>query len=241
MRDEGFVCGYYDKNSDKIINYPRETILFHYLYTHQAATYVKRVSYDDENYFTVRIDINFSISWQEDVDGEIYTVDILKHTIYVDYLGLRYKILSPEYFLLQLCLHSFRDMNSIVLIYNNKYVLRLLCDVFYYIVGEQNKIDFDRFIDIAKKYRYERQIYYIFYYISKEFKNDPIVEYVKSQLNQNSHRYVNYFGLSEEEMKMWNIDFTMRVTCGDISKYIVSSLNTNDLNKINTVIENMWI
>lgn len=238
LEAEGFVCGYYDEEKDEIKKYSRDLILYNYLYTHQAATYVKRVKVDGA-WYTIKVDINFSVTWGEDTDGYRNSAEILNNLRYVEYEGIRYKVLTPEYFLLQLCLHSFRDMNSIVLIYKNKYSLRLLCDVYYYIVNDLETVNADKFVDVVKQLGYEKSIYHILYYVREVFGDNNWVTYVMDTLGENSKKWVSLFGLTDEERKVWNINFLERILCDDLFEKIKPMLTDSDINKVNSIMNNM--
>lgn len=162
LEEEGFICGYYDYDKCKIIPYSRRTIIYNQLYTHQSATFVKRIDINNSQN-SVRIDINNSASWAEDIDGIKKTSMMLMHTELISYQDVIFRVLKPDYFLLELCLHGYRDMNSIILLSENKYSIRLLCDVYYYILSQENLLNLDDFFDIVCALGYGEAVYYIFY------------------------------------------------------------------------------
>lgn len=236
LESEGFVCGYYDYISKEICKFSRKVIMYNYLYTHQAASYIKTVTTNDY-FYIIKVDINFSISWGEDVSWDKYTAELLKNTREVEYEGLLYKVLNPELYLLQLCLHSYRDMNSIVLIYKNKYILRLLCDVYYYLLREI--INIDLFIETVKKYGYERQAYYIFVYIKEFFGNSELIQYILDALGEAANEWISCFGLTEKERKTWNLSFKERIMSDNLFECIKPLLDDADINKVNSIMNNM--
>lgn len=238
LEEEGFVCGYWDEEKKEVINYSRGTILYNYLYTHQAAPYIKVITLDGVVH-TVEVDINFSISWGEDKSGNVHTKNILKNTRLISYENFKYRILTPEYFLMQICLHAYRDMNSIILIHEGSYVLRLLCDIYYYIVKGQELVTADKFLNIVKRCGYEKNIYYVFNYVTEVFGKNEWIEHVMSQLPEMTYEELNCYGLDESEIKKWPIVFSERIMSDNLFEIIKPQLTVADLQKIASIIDNM--
>lgn len=233
---EGFICGYIDR--DGVHEYSRELRLYNLMYTHQSATFVKQVVYE-EIVYQIKVDINYSISWGEDPAAILMTPIILKNTQIACYAGINYNILIPEYFLMQLCLHSYRDMNSLVLIYKKKHILRLLCDIYYYIVRNSSILNIVYFCSIVQKYGYEKQIYSILISVQHAFGRESWIDNAIDCLGINNDTLVDCYGISPDEIKKWEIDFWDRFTCDNLFEAIRSQLTDKDWKKLNSIINHM--
>ena len=158
---EGFVCMSLDWKAKKYVELTdRARLLYNHVFSHQSCSFFK---YHSEDRYT-KVDINFSITWGEDSRGASMSEELLSGYVRkVNYRDIIFNVFEPVAFLFQVSLHSYRDMNSILLQKREKYKLARLCDVYYYIINKEEAVDKSVFIKLVKKYSYEKPIYYILY------------------------------------------------------------------------------
>lgn len=238
MLECGFIAGEWNVKEKKIDKTSRESVLYNFIYTHQAAPYVKIEKHDGYDQ-DISVDLNFSISWGEDEQGLSLTSQLLEDTQIVEYENIKYRVLNLEAFLIQICMHSYRDMNTLFLIKIGKFKLRLLCDVFYYVFFNADKLNADKFINICKQHNYEKYIYYVLYYTTEVFDNFPWIDYVMKCIKPEDESFLNTYGISADEIKQWPIGFRDRVMSCNLFDTIRSSLTEEDIKKINIIDDNM--
>ena len=234
---EGFKCMNLDWETKKYVECTdRAKILYNHLYSHQSCAFFK---YRNDKEFT-KVDINFSITWGEDPKGSSMTDELLtKNVRMVSYQDLSYRALEPATFLFQVCLHSYRDLNSILLLKREKYKLARLCDVYYYIENKVEQIDRDAFVELVIKYSYQKPIYYILHYVMEFFGYNEWINYVLTHIDLEDKSFLNEFGLSEGERKTWNINFKERILSESLYERIEYLINDNDMEKMSSIENNM--
>lgn len=234
---EGFVCMSLDWKTGKYVELSdRARLLYNHLFSHQSCSFFK---YHGKDEYT-KVDINFSITWGEDSRGVSMSEELLLgHVRKVNYRDIVFNVFEPAAFLFQISLHSYRDMNSILLQKREKYKLARLCDVYYYIINKEEAIDKSAFVKLVKEYSYEESIYYILYYVSKFFGSNSWIDTVMNEIEPNDKVFLNQFGLSEDEKKVWPIGFKERILSEHLYDRIESLIDENDLKKINSIENNM--
>lgn len=141
LKKNGFIQG---RIKEEIIErYKREELLYHKLYTHQLAPFIKssRLSLCP----FINIDVNFSVLWGES-PWEIDMDEYLRHIESGFLFNVKIYRLAPVYDFIALCLHHYKDMNSIYLLSEKGFCLNEFFDIYYYLINV--KIDLEE----LKKY-----------------------------------------------------------------------------------------
>ena len=238
MLESGFVAGEWNAIENKIDEATRESVIYNLMYTHQAVPYVKIEKFSGYEQ-DISVDLNFSISWGEDKQGFSLTTQLLDDTQIIEYENVKYRVLNPEAFLIQICMHSYRDMNTLFLIKTGKFQLRLLCDVFYFIFFNVEKLNAEKFINICKQHNYEKYIYYVLYYTTEVFDNFFWIDYVMKCIKPKDVSFLDTYGISSGEIKKWPIDFRDRVMSCDLFNTLTAYLTEDDIKKMNIIDANM--
>ena len=221
----GFVQGYI--KGDKIIPYQREEALFYACKSHQTAPFVAPTGNQLSPF--VSVDLNFRIIWGEsekEIDMDFVLSETEKDIIY----GQAIKKLSPEMEFIHLCLHHYKDLNSIYLISKKGIQLSLFSDIFFYII--HTDLDIAKTICISEKLEVSEYIYYCLFYCSKIFSHSKLDELI---LNYNpffNEGLINSYGLHETERKKWTFDFFDRLFLEDFTQKFVKTLNDTEKEKI---------
>ena len=126
LQKRGFIQG--KVTDDGLIPYSRKELLFQTALSHQTAPFVKETLNPLCPY--VNVDVNLDIMWGESTQ----TTDmdyVLTHSAETKIVQVAVKRLTPEMAFLSLCLHHYKDMKSIYLLYEGSLQLSLFCDIYY--------------------------------------------------------------------------------------------------------------
>lgn len=225
FQKNGFVQGRIINN--EIIPFNREELLFHSLLTHQKAPYIKKTG----NPFCpfVNIDINLSIYW-EPHSHILKTKDVLRYTEETNLYGFPFRKLSTEMEFVALCLHHFKDMNSIYLILQGSFRFSLFCDIYHFL--KNAKPNKKVLVDLCQRTRSGKYLYVCLYYTSQIYKEDIVFKYLSELESFKDSSLIDTFGLEENNKKQWDINIYDRIFGEDTKKAIESKLSFEELKKI---------
>jgi hypothetical protein len=208
----------------------REKRIFLMANSHQTVQYKKLVES-----VSVDVDVNFKIYWgeaniQEDMDL------FLSDTEKIDIYGYAIKCLPLEKQLLHLCIHNYKDINSIyILLRRRKPIhfrifneIRLLLEK----VHSLNRIS--QFIDAVNCLHAQSYVYYMLYYTNMIEKSDNISAILDLLKPYADTSIIDSYGLSPNERKLWPCSFKERYEVDDMMPFIMPDLNDDDIRKIRT-------
>lgn len=225
MLRNGFVQGKITENG--VEPFSRKEILFQTAMSHQTAPFVKKSNNKICPY--INVDLNFDIMWGESetkADMEF----VLQNTMETAILGVTFNKLSPEMELISLCLHHYKDLNSIYLLYERGLTLSHLCDIYFFI--KNCNIDSEAFYNYCLKLNVGKYVYYCLYYTNLIFDDEIIKKYMLLLHSTESDSILNSFGLSDKERQSWDVDFFTRLFDLNIREYLDNTLSKEALNKI---------
>ena len=204
MLDNGFVQG---RVTDSGIEpFSRRELLFQSAASHQAAPFIKKVSNPLCPY--VNVDINMDIFWGES-EQKADMGFLLSYTENEEICGSRIRKLTAEMEFISLCLHHYKDMNSIYLLSQGSLKLFLFCDIYFYL--RNNKLDLNRLQALCEKLAVSEYVYYCIFYANEIFQDDLLSGYLAALDMEKTREALNTFGLAEDEIKTWNIGFPERL------------------------------
>ena len=222
--DNGFVQGYLKGNT--IVEYEKEEKVFYVSNTHQLAPFIKETG----NKFCpfVSIDVNFSVFWGEENKYEIdvFFNDLTK----INIAGYQIKSLSPEMELIHLCLHHYKDLNSLFQIYKGKINISIFSDIFFYVVS--NNFDLNKLKKYSESLKVSEYLYYCFFFCSLVFCHDRLNEILKFFDFAKNDDMINSYGLTHDEKSKWKIDFYGRLFDEQFCSKFISELSSRQLDKI---------
>ena len=167
MRSLGFIQG---RITDRGIEpFSRQEILYQISTSHQMAPFVRETGNLLCPY--INVDINTDILWGEceyrsDMD-EVFS-QREEYTLF----DINFYKLTPEMEFIALCLHHYKDMNSIYLLYQRGLNLGLLCDIYFYVRNVHPTAD--KIAALARKLNVARYIYVCLVHTMEIFA-DPIL------------------------------------------------------------------
>lgn len=225
LNDEGFIQGRII--NEELMNRSREELIYHKLYTHQLASFHKKTDFLFSPFITV--DVNFDIAWGESTE-KIDIDHFLKHTEMTSIYDINVKKPSPVYEFISMCMHHYKDMNSIYLLYRKGYCFYEFLDIYYYLINQ--KISVVELYKVAQQYNVAAYLYYCIYYVNELFHNDKLNEYLNVLESPEGIELLNCFGLNKDERHIWKIPFLDRVFDINFKQQFKNQLDDIDLSKI---------
>lgn len=207
----------------------KEKIMF--INSHQMAPfyYVKDRDVD------LNIDVNVDVFWGEYTGKRIELAEILSDTISIDMYGTTIKSLSVMPAFLEVCLHHYKEMNSIYCFkLKNAFATYMYQDIYCFYKRHMEK-SINELVAYSDKYNLNKYIYYLFYYTQQVFKDDALAEHMDLFKSPEAVKDLNFYGLTMHEKREWRIDFFTRLDHPDLFSLIQPDLTEEDIEKINTV------
>ena len=158
----------------------------------------------------------------------------LSDTINVNIFNNLVKTLKPEKLFIQLCLHHYKELNSIFLLFDhNFYRNSSFLDVYLLIEKNFSLNDVENIYSYCQQLKITPYIYFVVYYTNRLFENEVLKVLVERLKCQEGIDLLEHFGLDGERRK-WCVDFKKRMSMESLDEYLAKSLTKNDLKKINT-------
>lgn len=222
LRDYGFSQGIEDKKE------LREKRIFCFAKSHQLLPYEKKFGK-----ISVQIDLNFSLFWGEYTGEKIDISSFIEDRMPIKIYESNIYVLQPEKALIQLCLHHYKEMNSIYLLANhNSIYMEMFRDVFYLLNNTAYIVNSDKLVDLCREYHVEQYIYYVLYYTETLYSNSKIKDIIERLQSESGQYLLDKYGLSANEQKVWKVDFETRLQTENLYTIIEKDLQKQDLQKI---------
>ncbi len=225
LLEHGFIQG--RVTEEGLIPFSRKELLFQTAMSHQTAPFVKKIFNPLCPY--VNVDVNLDILWGES-NQDTNMGYVLAHTIETEIAGVSAKRLTPEMSFLSLCLHHYKDMNSLYLLYEGGLGLHLFCDLYF--AFQNLPLDADLLREQSEVLSVAPYLYYCLFYTNEVFDDPNLKAFLKNWEGYRDDRLLDSFGLTDTERKTWPIPFTERLFTDDIRPLIDELLDDKDREKI---------
>ena len=228
LLEDGFVQGKLD--GDRIVPYTRRELIYQKSFSHQLAQFIKATGSNICPF--VSIDVNLDIVWGEgdfSVDMSDFAGDI-RHTEGCGIYGAIVRRLRPVYEFISLCMHHYKDMNSIYLIADRGLNLSEYCDIYFYLVNVVPNVD--ELARISAKYGVSDYVYYCVYYANEIFRDERLARYLKKLESESAKKLISCYGLNESERKVWGAPFYERLLDDGFKDRFFDSLSAEDKKKV---------
>ena len=232
LKNLGFVQGRITENG--IVPFSRKEILYQTSMSHQTAPYIKETANKFCPY--VNVDINMDILWGEcEYRSDMDTV--LSYTEKCSLFDMEFYKLTPEMEFVALCLHHYKDMNSLYLLSQGSLSLGLLCDIYFYLKNACPSVN--KICEISRKFNVSRYVYVCLSHTMEIFSDTLLIPYIDSLKKDCDEKLLNSFGLNDIERKIWDIPLKDRLFHPNLRQYMRKFLTDVDLEKIRINHENM--
>jgi hypothetical protein len=208
----------------------KEKIMF--MNSHQVAPFYSTKDIGTD----MSIDVNVDLFWGEYTSERISVDSFLGETQFMDIHGCKVKTLSILHSFIEVCLHHYKEMNSIYSFYmKNPFSTYMYQDLycFYKRHFENNS---DSLVQFVLEHNLQEIFYFLFYYTNKVFQDPSLNKIIEVFEVPSAIENIKYYGLAENERKQWQQPFEERLDHADLFSLIKSDLNEADLKKINTVV-----
>lgn len=217
--EQGFISNMQSR-ADRIL-----TLAF----SHQVVPWHKNIF----PFSQINIDLNFDIFWGEYEGKRVDIKDFLSDAIEMDIYGIKVKTLPPLKAMIQLVLHHYKEMNSIYhLSTHNCIHYKMFKDIYYLWKNNREDISLDKLYSLSNIYEIFPYIYYVLYFTNQVFNDAELEQYVDAFKTLEGINLLDYYGLAENERKLWKIDFKTRLESDNLYDLIKDDLTTDDFEKL---------
>ena len=220
----GFIQGRVTDSG--IVPFTRREILFQTAMSHQTAPYIKQT--DNRLCPYVNLDVNMDVMWGES-DERVDVGKILEHTENSSLFGFPFRKLSVEAEFVSLCLHHYKDMNSLYLLSGGSLKLSLFCDIYYYLKNVRPNAHV--LAALCQELNVGKYIYVCIEHTKQIFCGE-FAEYLDCLESMKDASLLNSFGLNNKERKPWDLTLPERLFLPDLPRYVFDTLNESEKAKV---------
>ena len=221
----GFVQGKVIDNC--FVPSTREEIIFQTCQTHQLASFVKKT--DNPLCPYICLDVNTNVVWGEN-ENKVDMNYVLSFVETTNLFGFSFNKLCPEMELVSLCLHHYKDMNSLFLLTNGSLKFCLYYEIYMYLHNVH--IDEHLLRNICETINVGQYLYACIYQVQSIFYDTVIEKYIDILSPFKDPILLNTYGLNEKERKTWTIDLLDRLFNVNLPIYIREHLSEDEIRKI---------
>ncbi|MDR0920440.1 MAG: nucleotidyltransferase family protein [Oscillospiraceae bacterium] len=219
-----------------IVAASREKRVYQTFYSHQLLPFIKKTDSCLCPYICV--DINTNIVWGEN-NNKIDMQELLSHREIINIEGIGLYKLDPINEFIALCLHHYKDMNSIYLLYQGSLNLKLYLDIYRYIQHQENNLLINELHARANNLNVLPYVFYCIEQTAQLFPDRILKFYSNSLKTTEGEILLNRFGLDDREQKIWKFPLLERLFSVDFHEKFISMLSEDDVKKINLNISMM--
>lgn len=217
---EGFVQGYYDKDTNQIVEASKEKKIFIRSTTHELCTFVKL---EENRFYKVNgVDVNIKLSATDSIETTEY---MLNHVITVENNGIKIATLDWNCLFVQLASHLYREARLATKIISGTDLQMYKFYDFYALMNNPVvELDWDEIYEICVKNHQLKCVFYAMCGVNILFDNiidEGIMEKFKPENVEYIDQYVGKAG--EQELYHWEKSFEDRMF--DYSRKIEAGKN----------------
>ena len=227
MKKAGFIQGKIKNQTIQPVS--REEHIFHSTYSHQVVPFIKKTG--NVALTHVNVDVNTNLYWGES-ECSLNMEQLLFHRIPIEIDGVTLYKLEPISEFIALCLHHYKDMNSLYLLSQGSLRLRLFVDIYRYILRQREVLPTIQLRQTAEEWGALPYIYYCLFQTAALFPEKVVLDYRDAMQNEKGQNLLNVCGLTQEEQKKWLMPLTARLFSPDFKTQFALMLNEKDKDKI---------
>lgn len=225
LTEKGFVQG---RVADgEVVPYTRRELVFQKTFSHQLAAFVRQTG--DKICPFANIDINTDIMWGES-HNKTDMESFLSRAAGGEIEGVAIKRLPPEEEFISLCLHHYKDCNSIYLLTSRGLKLSHFCDIYYYL--KNVPLDIPALKRKCDSLGVSDYVYYCVYHAHTLFGDDAVKPFIDTFRSESGEKLPNRFGLTPDEYHDWPKPFTECLFEGAPTEMLEPLLSPKEKEKI---------
>lgn len=202
--EHGFVRG--RVVGDEIIPYSRREMIFQATQSHQLAPFVCPTG--NRICPFVNYDVNVELFWGESgrhTDMELFLSD----TVPMKLCGTEIQALPAEKEFAALCLHHYKDLNSVYLLAERGVPLSHFFDIYGYLLTQ--KPDFEKLRGVCDSIGATKYVYLCVRYVHELFGQPCTEEYLKALKTAEGEKLFGFYGLNDSDRRPWDMSLAERV------------------------------
>lgn len=163
MNELGYIQGSYDSATKEIVPLSRKEEIMWKSYMSNLAPFTRLA---DDLKTVIKIDFRYSLddSLNTSAVDEILDEFVMANSQY-----------TKSHVLMHLCTHFYDEANHAITRNNGKgFNIIKLCDIREYILRCMSKIDMEETVAFAKKYHYEKQLFFTFSFLHHLYSDMPV-------------------------------------------------------------------
>ncbi len=210
-----------------IVPYSRSELLFYTVNSHQAAPFIKKTK--NRLCPFVNVDVNVDILWGESgvkTDMKAF----LMHTEVKNFFGIPFRSLTEEAAFLALCLHHYKDMNSIFLLSERGLGIGTFAEI--YLSLKNGTVCSEKLTALSDAFSVTPYVFYCLWSAYELFGDPLLLPFIKASDSNTGRMLLGTFGLTEDERKKWPVSLAERVCKEDFSLWFDSLLDEEEREKI---------
>lgn len=193
---------------EQIVSATKKEIMFAQLNTYETIPIIKKTENSYLPFHT--FDINFRLG--NDDKKEMAKI-MLQDTEVVGNSLFMLRTMSPEKFLIYLCIHLYREAVMVYkIVRGNDLRLYKFMDIHYFIISNKRKLSWERLLEETKTLGRQKDVYYTLYF-TEELYPGTVGDCVLEAFNMNEKKYLNQYRGKDnsEEVYDWNLKFHERM------------------------------
>lgn len=208
----------------------RESRLMLLANSHQVAPWVK---YSSSGRIVCEVDLNFKALWGEGhISDSALVSEMLEKVETKRIYGVEVKTLTNEMAFIHMCLHHYRDMNSIYLLAKNGISPKLFEDVSCFISNSLDETGMNRIVAFCEKYKIKEYLFFVIYYTNKVFEDVKGTNFLSMLDNERGRSTLSRYGLSDKEYHTWPMPLENFIGKGALLPIMKDQLTPKDYAKI---------
>lgn len=219
--EHGFVRGRVVGN--KIIPYSRREMIFQATHSHQMSPFV--FSTGNKICPFVNYDVNMELFWGESgrhTDMELFLSD----TIPMKLCDTEIQTLPVEKEFVALCLHHYKDLNSVYLLAERGVRLSHFFDIYGYLLTQ--KPNYEKLRNVCDSIGATKYVYLCVWYAYELFGQPFIKKYLEVLKTADGEKLLGFYGLNESDRRPWGMSLAERVFDETFSERFAKTLTDRD-------------
>lgn len=197
-------------------------------FSHQVTPYRKEMPLG-----ALELDINYNLIWGEWKGKKPQVSEFLARREFISIHGVEVPVLAVPDAFIHLCLHHYKDMNTLYhLTQHNTVTRRIFRDVAGFYGQQKDRLDQEKLNQWIQEYQLEPYFYYMLHLTAKVCGVPELEAWAAELKTPEGEGLLDRFGLTEEERKKWPIPFEERLDNDSVPEIVRGMLQEADQKKV---------